>query len=254
MPLLEAANLQKIYKSRFSSVQVEALRNISFSIEAGEFVAVMGESGSGKTTLLNILAAIDRPDRGSLRLNGQNMLALNSREISRFRRMHLGYVFQDYALLDTFPIKDNILLPLVLNREKYPVMKERLERITSALSLGGLLERYPDELSGGQKQRVAIARALIARPELLLADEPTGALDSSNAWELLELFSHLNENGQTIIMVTHSVSAASFASRVLFIRDGKIFHQLYRGDQSREEFFEQILNAQTLINKRKGLV
>lgn len=254
MPLLEARNLQKIYKSKFSSVQVEALRDVSFTIETGEFVAIMGESGSGKTTLLNILAAIDKPDRGSLFFKEQNILSLNSKEISRFRRAHLGYVFQEYALLDTFPIKDNILLPLVLNREKYPIMKERLERIAGALSLSGLLDRYPDELSGGQKQRAAIARALISKPELLLADEPTGALDSSNAWELLELFSHLNENGQTIIMVTHSVSAASFANRVLFIRDGKIFHQLYRGDLSREEFFEQILNAQTLINKRKGFV
>lgn len=250
MSLLEVENLQKIYKSKFSAVQVEALKDVSFTVEPGEFVAIMGESGSGKTTLLNILAMLDSPTRGTLKINGTETSALPAREISSFRRNKLGFVFQDYSLLDTFTLKDNILLPLVLNQEKYPVMMKKLKPLAKRLSLESILGKFPYEVSGGQKQRAAAARALIVQPDLLLADEPTGALDSRSAQELLELFEGLNSQGQTIVMVTHSVSAASYASRVLFIRDGVLFHQLYRGGESREMFYEKITQTLSVLAAR----
>ncbi len=252
MSVLEVKNLQKVYKSRFSSVSVEALRDVSFSVEEGDFVAIMGESGSGKTTLLNLLAVIDQPTSGSILINGKDASQIPSKALSSFRRNHLGFVFQDYSLLNTFSIKDNILLPLVLNKTKANEMEDRLKPIVDYLGLKSLLKKYPYEVSGGQKQRAAAARALITNPELLLADEPTGALDSSSSRELLELFSKLNHQGQTIVMVTHSVNAASYASRVLFIRDGRIFHQLYRGDQSREAFYEQITRSLSLLTTREA--
>lgn len=252
MSVLEVKNLQKVYKSRFSSVSVEALRDVSFSVEEGDFVAIMGESGSGKTTLLNLLAVIDQPTSGSILINGKDASQIPSKALSSFRRNHLGFVFQDYSLLNTFSIKDNILLPLVLNKTKANEMEDRLKPIVDYLGLKSLLKKYPYEVSGGQKQRAAAARALITNPELLLADEPTGALDSSSSRELLELFSKLNHRGQTIVMVTHSVNAASYASRVLFIRDGRIFHQLYRGDQSREAFYEQITRSLSLLTTREA--
>ncbi|MGM9961163.1 MAG: ABC transporter ATP-binding protein [Allobaculum sp.] len=248
MPLLEVRNLQKIYKSRFSSVQVEALHDVSFQVEPSEFVAIMGESGSGKSTLLNLLAVLDQPTAGKIYINGQDSATIPNKELSAFRRNHLGFIFQDYSLLDTFTLKDNILLPLVLNKMKYPEMAKQLMPLARELSIEPLLLKYPYEVSGGQKQRCAAARALITHPDLLLADEPTGALDSKSSQSLLELFEFLNsQQHQTIVMVTHSVSAASYAKRVLFIKDGKIFHQLYRADQSREQFYEQISHTLTLM-------
>lgn len=251
MPVLEVSNLQKIYRSKFSSVTVEALHNVSFSIEPGEFVAIMGESGSGKSTLLNILAVLDTPTQGTVLINGQDSARIPAKKLSSFRRNQLGFVFQDYSLLDTFNLQDNILLPLVLNQEKHSEMVKKLKPISHKLGLDPLLKKYPYEISGGQKQRAAIARALITNPSILLADEPTGALDSKSSGELLELFERLNKTGQTIVMVTHSVNAASYASRVLFIRDGVIFHQLYRGNQSREQFFEQISNTLTIMTSQE---
>lgn len=247
MSLLEVQNVQKTYKSKFSASEVQALRDVTFSIEEGEFTAIMGESGSGKTTLLNILAALDTPTLGSVRLNGKDMSTLPAGKLAAFRRNNLGFIFQNYNLLDTFTNKDNILLPLVLNKEPYKNMPPRLVEVSDALHLDNLLKKYPYEISGGQKQRVAVARALITGPQLLLADEPTGALDSRNSQDLLEMFTALNQRGQTIVMVTHSVSAASFAKRVLFIKDGQIFHQVYRGTQSQNEFFETISETLTLM-------
>lgn len=251
MPVLEANHLQKVYRSRFSSTSVTALQDVTFSVDEGEFVAIMGESGSGKTTLLNILAALDVPTLGEVMINGVLSTSLKGSRLSDFRRNHLGFVFQDFSLLDTFSCQDNILLPLVLNKEKYAAMKPRLEQTAKSLGISSILNKYPYEISGGQKQRVAAARALITNPELLLADEPTGALDSRSSKELLDLFEELHQKGQTIVMVTHSVYAASYASRVLFIRDGKIFHQIYRGDSSRSDFYEEISQTLTVMNARK---
>lgn len=232
MALLEVNNLKKIYTTRFGGNQVEALKSMNFSVEEGEYVAIMGESGSGKTTLLNILAALDKPTAGEVLLNGKNIVTLREKEISAFRRDHLGFVFQDFNLLDQFCLKDNILLPLVLAGVKPEQM---------------LLEKYPYEISGGQKQRVAVARALITNPQLILADEPTGALDSKATDSILALFNQINEDGQTILMVTHSIKAASHAKRVLFIKDGEVFHQLYRGDMSTEELYAKISDTLTIL-------
>lgn len=247
MSILEVSNLQKIYKSRFSASSVEALKSVSFSVEPGEFVAIMGESGSGKTTLLNILATLDSPTQGEVLINGVSASKIKGKKLSAFRRNHLGFVFQDFSLLDTFNNEDNILLPLVLNNERVQAMKAALDPIAKALGIQDILKKYPYEVSGGQKQRVAAARALITRPEILLADEPTGALDSKSSQEMLEVFEQLNKAGQTIVMVTHSTTAASYASRVLFIRDGEIFHQIYRGDLSQHAFYEQITKTLSLM-------
>ena len=247
MSILEVNHLKKIYTTRFSGNQVQALSNLSFSVEEGEYVAIMGESGSGKTTLLNILAALDKPTGGEVLLNGKNIVEINEKEISAFRRENLGFVFQDFNLLDNFSLKDNILLPLVLSGVRYPEMEKRLHPITKRLGIEELLEKYPYEVSGGQKQRVAVARAVITQPQLLLADEPTGALDSKAAKELLRLFTHLNQDGQTILMVTHSVKAASTAGRVLFIKDGKVFHQIYKGSLSEAQMYQKISDAMTAI-------
>ena len=220
MPLLEVQHIQKIYTTRFGGNQVQALSNVSFSVEAGEYVAIMGESGSGKTTLLNILAALDRPTAGEVLLAGKPLSAIRERDLAAFRRSHLGFVFQDFNLLDTFSLGDNILLPLVLAGDRPAAMQRRLRPLAERLGIGDLLSKYPYEVSGGQKQRAAVARALITDPELVLADEPTGALDSRASARLLELFETINQEGQTILMVTHSVEAASHAGRVLFLRDG----------------------------------
>ena len=240
MNILETKNLKKIYSSRFSNVQVQALENVNFSVEKGEFVAIMGESGSGKTTLLNLLATLDKPTSGKVILNGKDITHLSSKEVSSFRRNHLGFVFQDFNLLDTFSNRDNILLPLVLNGTSVSEMEQRLNPIATSLGIISLLNKFPYEISGGQKQRVALARALITHPELILADEPTGALDSKSTKDLLDLLTQIHENGQTILMVTHSTLAASYASRVLFIRDGVVFHQIYKGKKTKEEMYQQI--------------
>ena len=247
MTILDVKNLKKIYTTRFGGNQVQALSNVSFSVEEGEYVAIMGESGSGKTTLLNILAALDKPTSGEVFLNGQNIVQIREKEISAFRRDNLGFVFQDFNLLDTFSIQDNIFLPLVLAGKQYKEMAKRLKPIAAKLGIGDILKKYPYEVSGGQKQRAAVARAIITNPKLILADEPTGALDSKATDELLRLFSHINRGGQTILMVTHSVKAASHAGRVLFIKDGEVFHQLYRGEATDEEFYQKISNTLTLV-------
>lgn len=247
MTLLEVKNLKKIYTTRFGASRVQALSDVSFSVEKGVYVAIMGESGSGKTTLLNILAALDKPSGGTVLLNGRDIKGIKDKEMAAFRRKNLGFVFQEFNLLDTFSIEDNIYLPLVLAGEKYGQMREKLDQIAGRLGLAELLKKYPYEVSGGQKQRAAVARALITRPQLMLADEPTGALDSRSSDELMKLFSQVNREGQTILMVTHSVKAASSAGRVLFIRDGQVYHQIYRGNLTDEEMYQKISAALTVL-------
>ena len=247
MAVLEVKNLKKIYRTRFGGNQVQALSCVNFSVEEGEYVAIMGESGSGKTTLLNIMAALDKPTEGEVYLDGRPLSEVKDKDISRFRRDNLGFVFQEFNLLDTFNVKDNILLPLVLKGMAYKDMVQKLTPVAQDLGIAALLEKYPYEISGGQKQRVAAARALITDPRLILADEPTGALDSRSTDELLSLFARINKKGQTILMVTHSVKAASRAGRVLFIRDGEVFHQLYRGELSDEQLYQKISDTLTMI-------
>lgn len=247
MAFLEVDNVKKTYITRFGGNKVQALNGVTFNVEQGEFTAIMGESGSGKTTLLNILAALDKPTGGDVRLDGMSMSKLKESYIAEFRRNNLGFVFQDFNLLDTFSVQDNILLPLVLANTPMAVMNEKLTSVAHKLGLTQLLPKYPYELSGGQKQRTAVARAVITNPKLLLADEPTGALDSKSTDELLKLFRALNREGQTIIMVTHSVKAASCANRVLFIRDGEVFHQIYRGDATDEQLYQKISDTLTML-------
>ena len=250
MPLLEVQHLEKVYTSRFGGSQVEALQNVNFSVEPGEYVAIMGESGSGKTTLLNILAALDRPTAGEVFLNGKALSDVRERDLAAFRRSHLGFVFQDFNLLDTFSLRDNIFLPLVLAGRPYEEMERKLKPLAEQLGIADILSKYPYEVSGGQKQRAAAARALITDPQIVLADEPTGALDSrSSDNQLLELFGEINKGGQTILMVTHSVKAASHAGRVLFLRDGRVYHQLYRGSESREAQFRRISDTLTVLTQ-----
>ena len=247
MTILDVKHLMKTYTGRLGGAQVQALKDVTFSVENGEYVAIMGESGSGKTTLLNILAALDRPTGGEVLLDGKSILQVKERDLAVFRRDHLGFVFQDFNLLDTFSVRDNILLPLVLAEKKYPEMEKRLMPLAMKLRIADILDKYPYEISGGQKQRAAVARALITEPRLILADEPTGALDSRASDELLQLFGKINQAGQTILMVTHSVKAASHAGRVLFIKDGRIFHQLYRGSGSIETQYQKIAEALTVL-------
>ena len=247
MPILEVKNLKKIYTSRFGGNSVQALSNVSFSVEKGEYVAIMGESGSGKTTLLNILASLDKPSSGQVLLNGRNIVDIKEKEISAFRRDNLGFVFQDFNLLDTFSIQDNIFLPLVLSGKKYDEMSRALDPIAAKLGIRDILQKYPYEVSGGQKQRAAVARAMITHPRILLADEPTGALDSKSTDELLDLFAGLHQEGQTILMVTHSVKAASRAGRVLFLKDGQVFYQLRRENDTDTQFYQRISHALTAL-------
>lgn len=247
MSILSVKGLQKIYTTRFGGNKVEALRDVNFEVEKGEYVAIMGESGSGKTTLLNILAGLDKATRGSVVLDGKDMASVKESAMAAFRRDNLGFVFQEFNLLDTFSIEDNIYLPLVLAGKSHREMRERLEPLAIELGIWDLLKKYPYEVSGGQKQRAAVARALITEPKLILADEPTGALDSKSTEELLRLFAEINMRGQTILMVTHSVKAASNAGRVLFIKDGEVYHQLYRGSSTAEEFYQKISNTLTII-------
>ena len=247
MSLLEVSGVQKIYKGRRGGASVEALKNVNFTVEKGEYVAIMGESGSGKTTLLNVLAALDKATAGTILLDGMNLSTIKESAVAKFRRDNLGYVFQDFNLLDTFTLEDNIYLPLVLAGKKHNDMKERLDRLAPALGISDLLKKYPYEVSGGQKQRAAVARALITNPKIILADEPTGALDSKSSDELLELFSKVNQMGQTILMVTHSTKAASHASRVMFIKDGIIFHQIYRGNSTDTKMYQKISDTLNLL-------
>ncbi len=247
MCILKVSGIQKIYTTRFGENKVEALKRVSFGVEQGEYVAIMGESGSGKTTLLNILAALDKPTSGSVVLDGKELSKIKESQVAAFRRDNLGFVFQEFNLLDTFTLEDNIYLPLVLAGKSHKEMQERLKPIASQLGITELLKKYPYEVSGGQKQRAAVARALITNPKLILADEPTGALDSKATDELLRLFANINKNGQTILMVTHSVKAASHASRVLFIKDGEVFHQIYRGDNTNEQLYQLISDTLTML-------
>lgn len=247
MSILEVRGLKKIYSTRFGGNKVEALRNVNFTVEEGEYVAVMGESGSGKTTLLNILAALDKPTNGNVVLDGKDLSKIKEKDVAAFRRDNLGFVFQDFNLLDTFTLEDNIYLPLVLAGKNYKEMSSKLETVAKRLGILPLLKKYPYEVSGGQKQRAAVARAIITNPKLILADEPTGALDSKATDELLRLFSDINSTGQTIVMVTHSLKAASSANRVLFIKDGEVFHQIYRGKDTDEQLYQKISDTLTLL-------
>lgn len=247
MAILDICNLEKVYTTRFGGQKVKALDNLSLTVEKGEYVAIMGESGSGKTTLLNIIATLDKPTGGNVLLSGESILKIPEKSLADFRRDHLGFVFQDFNLLDTFSLKDNILLPLVLMKKRYSEMEEMLMPLSERLGIRELLEKFPYEVSGGQKQRAAVARALITQPQLILADEPTGALDSRAAESLLSLFGQINQSGQTILMVTHSVVAASYAGRVLFLRDGKVFHQIYRRNLSSRDMHKKISDTLVLI-------
>lgn len=247
--MLEVQNIKKIYRSRFGKNELEALKSINFTVDAGEYIAIMGESGSGKTTLLNILALLDRPTSGKVIFMGKDLQEIKDSEMAKFRRENLGFVFQDFNLLDNFTVKENILLPLVLSDEKISVMEEKLLKIAKKLSVSDLLNKYPYEISGGQKQRTAIARALISDPKILLADEPTGALDSNSTRELLKVFKDLNQDGETILMVTHSIMAASEAKRVLFIKDGEIYHQIYRGERTSLDMQKKIADTMQMLQR-----
>lgn len=247
MVLLDVKNVKKIYTTRLGAVKVQALNDVNFSVEEGEYVAIMGESGSGKTTLLNIMASLDKPTSGQVLLNGKNLSEVKQKELCTFRREHLGFVFQDFNLLDTLSLKDNIFLPLVLAGTSFKEMNQRLQPLAEKLSIVELLEKYPYEVSGGQKQRAAVCRALITQPDIILADEPTGALDSKASVRLLRLFADINKEGQTILMVTHSIQAASHAGRILFIKDGSVFHQIYRGNQSNDTMYKMISDTLTVL-------
>lgn len=253
MALLEAKNIRKVYATRFGSNQVQALTDVSFTVDEGEYVAIMGESGSGKTTLLNILAALDRPTSGTVLLDGKDISAIRENQLAAFRRDQLGFVFQDFNLLDTFSLKDNILLPLVLQGMNWREMEANLLPIANQLRIANLLEKYPYEVSGGQNQRAAVCRALITHPRLILADEPTGALDSRATDALLDVFQQINQTGQTLLMVTHSLKAASRAGRILFIRDGQVYHQLYRSEMTNEQFYEKISDALTVMTRKDAM-
>lgn len=253
MALLEAKNIRKVYATRFGGNQVQALTDVSFTVDEGEYVAIMGESGSGKTTLLNILAALDRPTSGTVLLDGKDISAIRENQLAAFRRDYLGFVFQDFNLLDTFSLKDNILLPLVLQGMNWREMEANLLPIANQLRIANLLEKYPYEVSGGQNQRAAVCRALITHPRLILADEPTGALDSRATDALLDVFQQINQTGQTLLMVTHSLKAASRAGRILFIRDGQVYHQLYRGEMTNEQFYEKISDALTVMTRKDAM-
>ena len=253
MALLEAKNIRKVYATRFGGNQVQALTDVSFTVDEGEYVAIMGESGSGKTTLLNILAALDRPTSGTVLLDGKDISAIRENQLAAVRRDQLGFVFQEFNLLDTFSLKDNILLPLVLQGMNWREMEANLLPIANQLRIANLLEKYPYEVSGGQKQRAAVCRALITHPRLILADEPTGALDSRATDALLDVFQQINQTGQTLLMVTHSLKAASRAGRILFIRDGQVYHQLYRGEMTNEQFYEKISDALTVMTRKDAM-
>lgn len=249
MSLLSVQNLKKVYTSKLGTTSVTALKNVNFNVEEGEFIAIMGESGSGKTTLLNILASLDKPTAGKVILNGIETTSIKEKDLAAFRRDHLGFVFQDFNLLNTFNIKDNIFLPLVLQGKSLSMMQKRLAILAKSLEIEDILLKYPYEVSGGQKQRTAIARALITSPDILLADEPTGALDSRTSEKILKIFENIEHKGQTILMVTHSAKAAAHASRVLFIRDGEVYHELYRANKKENEFYEEIQNTLTIMER-----
>ena len=243
--MLQVQNIEKYYGSKNNVTK--ALDRVSFDVEDGEFLAIMGASGSGKTTLLNCISTIDTISAGKILLDGVSVADLSEGALAKFRRERLGFVFQDFNLLDTFSLRDNILLPLVLAGKKYQEMVRRLAPLAEALGIQPLLEKYPYEVSGGQKQRCAVARALITEPQIVLADEPTGALDSRAADSLMDLFTQINRAGQTVLMVTHSTAAASRAGRVLFIRDGRVYHQIYRENRTDGQMYRLITETLTRL-------
>ncbi|MHA6602689.1 ABC transporter ATP-binding protein [Aerococcus urinae] len=248
--LLDVIHLEKTYGHGGNATK--ALRDVTFQAEAGEFVAIMGESGSGKSTLLNIIATLDKATGGQVFLNGQALAALGESDLAAFRRQELGFVFQDFNMLNTFNNRDNILLPLVLSNTDYSEMERRLAKLAPLLGIEDLLDKYPYQISGGQQQRVAIGRAIITQPSLILADEPTGALDSKNSEATMKLFTRLNQQGLTIFMVTHSLRCAAYAKRVLFIKDGIVSHEIYRGEDSLADFQEKIANSLSFLNREEG--
>lgn len=250
MTILEVKNVKKTYGTRRDEAKTEALKNVNFSVNQGEFVAIMGESGSGKSTLLNIVASLDNPTSGEVKLNGRKLSEIKNKEISTFRRDELGFVFQEFNVLDTFNNKDNILLPLVLAGKSVKEMEARLAKVVGPLGIADIMEKFPYEISGGQKQRVAIARAIINEPSILYADEPTGALDSKSSEKIMNVFHNLNQNAQTIMMVTHSTKAAAYANRVLFIKDGVVYHEIYKGKENVTEFSTRIAESLSMLNKR----
>lgn len=244
--ILELEKVEKYYGSRSSLTK--AIDNISFKVDEGEFVAIMGSSGSGKTTLLNIISTIDRVTSGHIYVGGEDITSLRGEELNRFRREELGFIFQDFNLLDSLTAYENIALALSIQNVNVHEIEDRVKRIAKELNIENVLTKFPYQMSGGQKQRVASARAIITNPKLILADEPTGALDSKSSRMLLEQFETLNEKLQaTILMVTHDAFAASYASRVIFIKDGKIFNELRKGNDTRKKFFDEIINVITLL-------
>jgi len=246
MAILVGRKVQKTYGKKANRHHV--LKGIDLEVNEGEFVGIMGPSGSGKTTLLNVLCSIDSPTEGIVEINGQNLSNMKEKELANFRREQLGFIFQDYNLLDTLTVKENILLPLSISKLPKVAAENRLKELVGLLGITDVLNKYPNEISGGQKQRTSAARALIANPTLVFADEPTGALDSKSATALLTNLENINQQkAVTIMMVTHDSVAASFCSRVLFLKDGQIYTELYRGDKTRKQFFQQILSTQSVL-------
>ncbi|MFL9487674.1 ABC transporter ATP-binding protein [Staphylococcus sp. KUGN1] len=247
--LLEVKHVKKVFGKGLN--RTEALSDMNLLVDTGEFVAIMGESGSGKSTLLQLIATFDQLTEGTIQLNGQSLASLKQRDIAQFRREQLGFVFQEFNILESMTNKDNILMPLVLSNQSVHTMQERIEKVSRQLHISDILNQFPNQISGGQKQRVAIARALITHPKLLLADEPTGALDSKSSKQLMQLFQHLNQQQQTILMVTHSNIDASYANRIVFIKDGRLYHEIYRGEESQIAFQKRIADSLAIINGRE---
>ncbi|PNZ31988.1 ABC transporter ATP-binding protein [Staphylococcus petrasii] len=246
--LLDVRNVKKTFGRGLNATT--ALNGISLTIDNGEFVAIMGESGSGKSTLLNLIATFDKATEGTITINNQDIRKLRNKQIAHFRRDNLGFVFQDFNVLPTMTNKDNILMPLVLANRSHKIMQQRLDRLSTELGIEKLLDKYPYQISGGEQQRIAIGRALINEPNLLLADEPTGALDSKTSKNIMDLFKKINNHHQTILMVTHSAVDASYAKRVLFIKDGRLYHEIYRGEESQQDFQKRIADSLAILNER----
>lgn len=247
MTILKAENIRKSYGNKFNKQEV--LRGIELNIEKGEFVSIMGASGSGKTTLLNVLSSIDKVSQGTIEIDGKEITSMKEKQLAEFRKYHLGFIFQEYNLLDTLTVKENILLPLSISKITRNAADETFKKVADELGIYDLKDKYPNQISGGQKQRTSAARAFIHEPSIIFADEPTGALDSKSASDLLNKLSDLNQKRKaTIVMVTHDPVAASYCSRVIFIKDGAIYTQLNKGDETRQNFFQDILKTQGVLS------